>query len=100
MNPYDLTAKCGWQDGTFHVELPELPKEIMVRLPDKRGNHVRSARVWTYVPERTCQLVDNDSGPEMHCTACNGEVDDEYRYFMERWGYSRCPHCGARIEEE
>lgn len=48
----------------------------------------------------TCKLVDNDSGPDMHCTACGGEVDDEYRYFMDSWGYSRCPHCGARIIEE
>ena len=48
----------------------------------------------------TCKLVDNDSGPDMHCTACGGGVDDEYRYFMDIWGYSRCPHCGARIIEE
>lgn len=48
----------------------------------------------------TCRLVDNDSGPDMHCTACGGGVDDEYRYFMDRWGYSRCPHCGARIIKE
>ena len=48
----------------------------------------------------TCKLVDNDSGPDMHCTACGGEVDDEYRYFMDSLGYSRCPHCGARIIEE
>ena len=48
----------------------------------------------------TCRLVDNDSGPDMHCTACGGEVDDEYWYFMDSWGYSRCPHCGARIIEE
>ena len=47
----------------------------------------------------TCNLVDNDSGPDMHCTACGGGVDDEYRYFMDSWGYSRCPHCGARIIE-
>lgn len=48
----------------------------------------------------TCKLVDNDSGPDMHCTACGGGVDDEYRYFMDSWGYSRCPHCGAQIIEE
>lgn len=48
----------------------------------------------------TCKLVDNDSGPDMHCTACGGGIDDEYRYFMDSWGYSRCPHCGARIIEE
>lgn len=47
---------------------------------------------------RTCSLVDNESGLNMHCTVCGREVDDEYRYFMERWGYSRCPHCGRRIE--
>lgn len=48
----------------------------------------------------TCRLVDNESGPDMHCTVCGREVDDEYRYFMERWGYSRGPHCGRRIEED
>lgn len=47
---------------------------------------------------KTCRIVDNEHGPNMHCTACGGEVDDEYPYFAERYGYSRCPHCGARIE--
>jgi len=59
---------------------------------------VRSIESIAEMMTKTCRLVDNESGPDMHCTECGREVDDEYRYFMERWGYSRCPHCGRRIE--
>lgn len=43
------------------------------------------------------KLVDNEHGPDTHCEKCGGLVDDEYLYFMERYGYSRCPHCGRRV---
>lgn len=60
---------------------------------------VRSIESVAATVEETCRLVDNESGPDMHCTACGRNVDDEYRYFMEGYyGYSRCPHCGRRIE--
>lgn len=45
----------------------------------------------TYVPERTCRMVDN--GCELCCSECDGrcEYDDEPNY---------CPNCGARVEVE
>ena len=45
------------------------------------------------------KLVDIEHGPDMYCEKCGGLVDGEYRYFMERHGYSRCPHCGRRVVE-
>lgn len=41
-----------WDNGgTLHMELPELPDAIMVRLPDERDREVYSARSWRYVRE-------------------------------------------------
>jgi DNA-directed RNA polymerase subunit RPC12/RpoP len=87
-------------DMGYLLECDELDKVV---LNDESGEH----EPMEFVPKDTatvgvgtCKLVDNDSGPDMHCTACGGGVDDEYRYFMDSWGYSRCPHCGARIIEE
>lgn len=37
--------------NTLHMELPELPDAIMVRLPDKRDREVHSSRSWRYVRE-------------------------------------------------
>lgn len=37
--------------NTLHMELPELPDAIMVRLSDKRDREVYSLRSWRYVRE-------------------------------------------------
>lgn len=74
-----------WRNGTTRLDA---------------GNVSPEQAIAATVGVGTCKLVDNDSGPDVHCTACGGGVDDEYRYFMDSWGYSRCPHCGARIIEE
>lgn len=47
----------------------------------------------------TCSLVDNEHGPDMHCSVCYGEIDDVFRYLMDSHGYKRCPHCGRLIED-
>ena len=46
----------------------------------------------------TCSLIDNEHGPDMHCSVCHGEIDDVFRYLMNSHGYKRCPHCGRLIE--
>ena len=47
----------------------------------------------------TCSLIDNEHGPDMHCSVCHGEIDDVFRYLMDSHGYKRCPHCGRLIED-
>ena len=48
----------------------------------------------------TCSLVDNEHGPDMHCSVCHGKIDNVFRYLMipSGYGYKRCPHCGRLIE--
>ena len=85
------TAKCSWQDEKFHVELPELPKEVRVTLPDSRGgNRVRSARVWVYTPTHTAtrRIRSHDGIGRCTCSECGGDVDTGDRY---------CRHCRAEF---
>ena len=52
---------------------------------------------WLNAALSMTKLVDNKHGPDMYCEKCGGQVDDEYLYFMEKYGYSRCPHCGRKV---
>lgn len=36
------------EDGVCHLELPSIPDSILVRLPDRRGREVFSAKVYRY----------------------------------------------------
>ena len=53
----------------------------------------------TDISNNTCSLIDNEHGPDMHCSVCHGEIDDVFRYLMDSHGYKRCPHCGRLIED-
>ncbi len=87
--------------STLYVEREPTDQHAFDVAERKEGQMARDlGEALATVDVGTCKLVDNDSGPDMHCTACGGGVDDEYRYFMDSWGYSRCPHCGAWIIEE
>lgn len=102
-----LQSALRWHDE--HVPRPTNPKAKCIVLqgrsvPEEVLFVREGGGVTHYLPEDatvgvgTCKLLDNEHGPDMHCSACGDEVDDEYRYFMDSHGYSRCPHCGARIE--
>lgn len=85
------TAKCSWQDETLHVELSELPKEVRVTLPDRRGgNRVRSARVWVYAPAHTATRKVRSYGEVVryNCSACNWAIEPYDRF---------CRRCGAEF---
>lgn len=43
-------------------------------------------------------LIENEHGPGYFCSACGGPVDDSFPWEFKRWGYSRCPHCGRKLE--
>lgn len=100
------------KDKVFSIELKTLPDRISVRLPDRRGGgRVRSARIWRYVPERTCQNV--STATDWHgnrtfvCSECRAWVGKRmYWHPRNPEGESclvldcelnYCPVCGAKV---
>lgn len=82
-------------DGTLHVEPRKLPERIDVALPDKRGREVHSAKVYRFVPERTCRYEIKDCWYE--CSNCGRSM---WRYEGKGDPLSPpnfCPTCGAKV---
>ena len=77
-------------------DLPPMMREAADTIDDL-CNRLRGQMGWPNAAPPVTKLVDNEHGPDMHCERCGGLVDDEYLCFMERYGYSRCPHCGRMI---
>ena len=87
-------------DYVLNCVLDNLPSVIRVRMPAKCGDAgVRSARVWNYVPERTCHIVRTDDY-YWECDQCGCGIDWDSTDPNDSPGCSYCPGCGCRVVGE
>lgn len=78
-------------DGTWHVELPKLPKGIAVTTTDERDREVRTARVWRYVRE---DEAENDRLRELLTELYEEQCDE-----CDRWKYrDRMRELGVEVD--